>query len=68
MLLKTDWFAIAIATFAVIFLVFYVWSSRKLYSEIKSYPALRKLVGALIGLLTILWVLIALLLLGDVNA
>lgn len=62
MLLKTDWFAIAIATFGVGVVVYYGWDSRK------AYPPFRKLIYGLLGLMTILWILIILLLLGDANA
>lgn len=58
MLLKTDWFAIAIATFGVACITYYGWDSRKVY------PPLKKLIYVLLGLMSVLWALIVIMLLG----
>jgi len=53
MLLKSDWFAIAIATFGVAVVMWQGWSSRN------EYPAMKKIIYGLLGLTLALWIMIS---------
>ena len=61
MLLKTDWVAIAIATFGVGVVIFLGWSSRN------DHPEMKKIIHGLLWLMLVLWVLIAIMLVGYSN-
>jgi hypothetical protein len=58
MLLKSDWFAIALATFGVAVVVWQGWSSRN------EYPAMKKIIYTLLVAWLILWLLIAAMIFG----
>ena len=57
-LLKTDWFAIVIATLGVGLVVYYGWSLKK------ENPVVKKLLYTLIVLMIIIWSMCTYLLLG----
>lgn len=57
-LLKTDWFAIVIATLGAGLVVYYGWSLKK------ENPVVKKLLYTLIVLMIIIWSMCAYLLLG----
>ncbi len=52
MLLKSDWFAIAIATFGVAVIAWQGWNARD------EYPAMKKIIYTLLVFTAILWGLI----------
>ena len=58
-LLKTDWFAIVIATLGAGLVTYYGWTLRK------ENPVVKKLLYALIALMAIIWVMCTYLLLGS---
>ena len=51
MLLKSDWFAIVIATLGVAVVVWYGWDARD------EYPAMKKIIYSLLGLVLALWIM-----------
>ena len=53
MLLKSDWFAIAIAMFGVAVVVWQGWNARN------EYPAMKKIIYGLLGLTLALWIMIS---------
>jgi hypothetical protein len=53
MLLKSDWFAIAIAMFGVAVVVWQGWNARN------EYPAMKKIIYGLLGLTVALWIAIS---------
>jgi bacteriorhodopsin len=53
MLLKSDWFAIAIAMFGVAVVVWQGWNARN------EYPAMKKIIYSLLGLTLALWIMIS---------
>ncbi len=58
MLLKTDWFAIVIATLGVGVIVYHGWGARN------SDPIMRRIVYGLLALIVLLWVMCAVLVLS----
>lgn len=52
MLLKSDWFAIAIATFGVAVVVCQGWSSRN------EHPTMKKIIYTLLAFTFILWAMV----------
>ena len=52
MLLKSDWFAIAIAMLGVAVVVWQGWNARN------EYPAMKKIIYGLLGLVLALWIMI----------
>ena len=61
-MLKTDWVAILIATFGAAVVIWHGWNSRKVD------PVMRKIIYGLLGLITLLWILMTVLLLGGVES
>jgi NADH:ubiquinone oxidoreductase subunit 4 (subunit M) len=62
MLLKSDWFAIAIATVGVGIVIYLGWDSRH------ENPIMKKIIYTLLGLMAVLWILIATMLTGNASA
>ena len=52
MLLKSDWFAIVIATLGAAVVVWHGWNARD------EYPAMKKIIYGLLGLVLALWIMI----------
>lgn len=57
-MLKTDWVAVFIATFGVAVIVWHGWNSRK------ADPIMRKILYGLLALISLLWIMMMVLLVG----
>lgn len=57
-MLKTDWVAVFIATFGVAVIVWHGWNSRK------ADPAMRKILYGLLALISLLWIMLMIMLVG----
>jgi hypothetical protein len=57
-MLKTDWVAVLIATFGAAVVVYHGWTSRN------ADPIMKKLIYGLLALISLLWVMMTVLLVG----
>jgi tryptophan-rich sensory protein len=57
-MLKTDWVAVFIATFGVAVIVWHGWNSRK------ADPVMRKILYGLLALISLLWIMLMIMLVG----
>jgi tryptophan-rich sensory protein len=57
-MLKTDWVAVFIATFGAAVIVWHGWNSRK------ADPVMRKILYGLLALISLLWIMLMVMLVG----
>ena len=57
-MLKTDWVAVFIATFGVAVITWHGWNSRK------ADPVMRKILYGLLALISLLWIMLMIMLVG----